>query len=68
MAAGDDCNWNMTPAKMRDTLKAVSVKKTNSDGSIHRTIWSAVYEPNANKVTYYFRNDYTKYAEVTFGN
>lgn len=68
MAAGDDCNWNMTPAKMRDTLQAVSVKKTNSNGTIHRTIWSAVYEPNANKVTYYFRNDYTKYAEVTFGN
>ena len=66
LTAGQNCNWNMTPAKMRDTLQAVSVKNIHSDGSIHRTIWSAVYEPNANKVTYYFRNDYTKYAEVTF--
>lgn len=66
--AGKSNNWNMTPAQMRDTLKDVSVNNTHSDGSIHRTIWSAVYEPNSNKVTYYFRNDYTKYAEVTFGN
>ena len=66
LTAGQNCNWNMTPAKMRDTLQAVSVKNIHSDGSIHRTIWSAVYEPNSNKVTYYFRNDYTKYAEVTF--
>lgn len=68
MHAGNNCNWNITPVKMRDILQAVSVKNTHSDGSIHRTIWSAVYEPNSNKVTYYFRNDYTKYAEVTFGN
>lgn len=66
MAAGDDCNWNMTPAKMRDTLKDVSVGPSANKWGYHRTIWSAVYEPNSNKVTYYFRNDYTKSAEVTF--
>ena len=63
---GTDCNWNMTPAMMRDTLSAVSVKKQNPWGT-HITIWSAVYEPNSKKVTYYFRKDYTKAAEVTFG-
>ena len=65
--AGETANWNMTPAKVRDALKAASASQHNSDpNDIHKTIWSAIYEPNAKKVTYYFRENYDKGVEVTF--
>ena len=65
--AGEAVNWNMTPAKVRDALKAASASQHNSDpNDIHKTIWSAVFEPNAKKVTYYFRENYDKGVEVTF--
>lgn len=66
-AAGDAAGWKMTPEQMRNTLKAAAAKQYDDKGE-HISIWSAVYEPSAKKVTYYFREDYTKYAEVTFGN
>lgn len=66
-AAGEAAGWKMTPEQMRNTLKAAAAKQYDDKGE-HISIWSAVYEPSAKKVTYYFREDYTKYAEVTFGN
>ena len=57
----------MTAKQMRDTLKAASAKQYNTKpDSKHITVWSAVYEPNAKKITYYFREDFSKYVEVTF--
>ncbi len=64
--AGAAANWNMTPVQMRDALKAAKAIHDDSDTSFV-SIWSAVFEPSAKKITYYFREDYTKYAEVTFG-
>ena len=65
--AGEAAGWNMTPEQVRDALKAA--KAIRSEGKTSPvSIWSAVFEPAAKKVTYYFREDYTKYAEVTFGN
>ena len=65
--AGETADWNMTPEQMRDALKAAKAIHDPSDTSFV-SIWSAVFEPAAKKVTYYFREDYTKYVEVTFGN
>ena len=65
--AGEKANWKMTAKQMRDTLKAASAKQYNTKpDSKHITVWSAVYEPNAKKITYYFREDFSKYVEVTF--
>ncbi len=66
--AGEAANWNMTQEQVRDALKAASASQHHKDDpeSTLVSIWSAVFEPSAKKVTYYFREDYTKYAEVTF--
>ncbi len=63
--AGEEAEWNMTPAQMRDALKAAKAIHPESDSSFV-SIWSAVFEPSIKKVTYYFREDYTKGFEVTF--
>lgn len=63
--AGEEVEWNMTPAQMRDALKAAKAIHPESDTSFV-SIWSAVFEPSIKKVTYYFREDYTKGFEVTF--
>lgn len=63
--AGEEAEWNMTPVQMRDALKAAKAVHDESDTSFV-SIWSAVFEPSIKKVTYYFREDYTKGFEVTF--
>ena len=63
--AGEEAEWNMTPAQMRDALKAAKAVHDESNTSFV-SIWSAVFEPSSRKVTYYFREDYTKGFEVTF--
>lgn len=63
--AGEAVDWNMTPEQMRDALKAAKAIHDPLDDSFV-SIWSAVFEPAAKKVTYYFREDYTKHVEVTF--
>lgn len=55
---GDAKNWSLTPEEVRDALNAA--KQTDW------TVWSAVFEPNARRITYYFRGDYTKSVTVTF--
>lgn len=67
-SAGERVNWNMTQEQVRDALKAASSSQhhRNEQNSTLVSIWSAVFEPAAKKVTYYFREDYTKYVEVTF--
>ena len=66
--AGEAANWKMTQEQVRDALKAASASQHHKDDpeSTLISIWSAVFEPSAKKITYYFREDYTKYAEVTF--
>ena len=66
--AGEAAEWIMTPEQVRDALKAAKAIRAEGDKNPIWSIWSAVFEPKAKKVTYYFREDYTKYAEVTFGN
>lgn len=68
MKAGEAANWNMSPIQMCDALKAAGAKQYAGTDSTHISIWSAIYEPSAKKVSYFFREDFTKYAEVTFGN
>ena len=66
--AGEAANWNMTPEQVRDALKAAAARKYNEDpASTHISIWSVVYEPNAKKITYYFRENFDQYAEITLG-
>lgn len=67
-SAGEAVNWNMTQEQVRDALKAASSSQhhRNDPKSTLVSIWSAVFEPAAKKVTYYFREDYTKYVEITF--
>ena len=66
--AGEAVNWNMTPEQVRDALSAASASQHHKDNpySTLVSIWSAVFEPSSRKVTYYFREDYTKGFEVTF--
>lgn len=66
--AGESVNWNMTPEQVRDALNAASASQhhINDPDSTLVSIWSAVFEPSIKKVTYYFREDYTKGFEVTF--
>ena len=67
IAEGEAADWNLTPEQVRDVLKNMSAKQYNTNHeSTHMTIWSAVFEPNAKKVTYYFRENYDKGVEVTF--
>ncbi len=66
--AGEAAEWIMTPEQVRDALKAAKAIRAEGDKNPIWSIWSAVFEPKAKKVTYYFREDYTKFAEVTFGN
>lgn len=66
--AGEAAEWIMTPEQVRDALKAAKAIRAEGDKNPIWSIWSAVFEPKAKKVTYYFREDYTKYVEVTFGN
>lgn len=64
---GQDSNWELTSTEVRDALK--TVQRDN-------TVWSAVFEPGAKRVTYYFRKavqaadeapmDYTKPVVVQF--
>lgn len=67
VAAGEAVNWKMTSQQVADALKGVQ-----QDDSV----WSAVFEPSAKRVTYYFRAetitnedepiDYTKPVVVQF--
>lgn len=69
ITAGEETDWNMTPAQIREVLKSVSAHQYASDPtSTHKTIWSAVYEPNIYKITYYFHENYETGVEVIFGN
>ncbi|MBR4791698.1 MAG: linear amide C-N hydrolase [Treponema sp.] len=45
-AAGTSANWEMTSEEVKEALEAV--QQDNS-------VWSAVFEPGAKRVTYYFR-------------
>ena len=64
---GQDSNWELTSTEVTDALK--TVQRDN-------TVWSAVFEPGAKRVTYYFRKadpaadetpmDYTKPVVVQF--
>ena len=64
---GKDSNWELTSTQVRDALE--TVQRDN-------TVWSAVFEPGAKRVTYYFRKadpaadeapmDYTKPVVVQF--
>ncbi len=62
--AGELAKWNMNHYQMRDALKAAKAIRDDPNSKLC-SIWSAVYEPAANKVYYYFREDYTKYVEVS---
>ena len=65
---GKEAGWKMTSAQVRDALKGMSAKQYNPDSEDkHMTIWSAVFEPASNKVTYYFYENYDKGVEVAFG-
>ena len=66
--AGNDAEWNMSPVQMKDALKVTGAKQYADEGSEHVSIWSTIYEPSAKKVSYFFREDFTKYTEITFGN
>ncbi|MBQ6056754.1 MAG: linear amide C-N hydrolase [Treponema sp.] len=66
--AGNDAEWNMSPVQMKDALKVTGAKQYADENSTHISIWSAIYEPSAKKVSYFFGEDFTKYTEITFGN
>lgn len=63
--AGEKADWKMTAKQMRNALKAAGAKQYHPNSTVV-SVWSAVYEPNAKKITYYFREDFSKYVEVTF--
>lgn len=65
MEAGNNANWYMTPEQIRDALESVKYSQYRTDGLV-KTIWSAVYEPEAEKITYYFREDFTKPIVLSF--
>lgn len=62
--AGELAEWNMNHYQMRDALKAAKAIRDDPNSKLC-SIWSSVYEPAANKIYYYFREDYTKYVEVS---
>lgn len=63
-SAGTAANWSMTPEQVRDALSAAKASPYHSSST--KTLWSAVYEPSAKRITYYFREDFTKPAVVKF--
>ena len=56
---GNENKWTMNAEKMKECMKAVSVG--SFDFEIQEiTAWSAVYEPENKRISYYFRENYEK--------
>lgn len=56
---GNENNWTMDAEKMKDCMKSVSVGNFDFETQ-EITAWSAVYEPENKRISYYFRENYEK--------
>jgi len=56
---GNENNWIMDAEKMKDCMKSVSVGSFDFEAQ-SITAWSAVYEPENKRISYYFRENYEK--------
>ena len=63
--AGENASWKMSAESVRDALKSAAAKQYSNSGT-HFSVWSAVFEPSAKRITYYFREDYEKPVVVQF--
>ena len=62
---GETAQWSMNKESVRDALKSVHASQYSTSGE-ELTAWSAVFEPNMRKITYYFRENYDKPIVVEF--
>lgn len=62
---GENAQWSMNKDGVRDALKSVHGSQYSASGE-ELTVWSAVFEPNIRKITYYFRENYDKPIVVEF--
>lgn len=65
--AGEAAQWNMTHEQVRAVLNETRYSQYDKDDTL-KTVWSIIYEPTDNKITYYFREDYNNPAIFTLGN
>lgn len=61
----EKANYEMNADDVRNSLKSVQASQYSTSGE-ELTAWSAVFEPNAKKITYYFRENYNKAVIVEF--
>lgn len=67
--AGEAANWKMNAEQVREALKAANAGQYDDEtdeSEKHLSLWSAVFEPSAKRVTYYFRENYDKPVVVQF--
>lgn len=62
---GEENNYQMNEVQIRDALKTIRANQYSVSGE-ELTAWSAVFEPNAKKIVYYFRENYDKPIVVEF--
>ncbi|MBO6100448.1 MAG: linear amide C-N hydrolase, partial [Spirochaetaceae bacterium] len=61
----DNAQGAMNAEAIRDALNSVHASQYSTSGE-ELTAWSAVFEPNSKKITYYFRENYDKPIVVEF--
>ncbi len=61
----DNAQGAMNAESIRDALNSVHASQYSTSGE-ELTAWSAVFEPNSKKITYYFRENYDKPIVVEF--
>ena len=61
----DNAQGAMNAEAIRDSLNSVHASQYSTSGE-ELTAWSAVFEPNSKKITYYFRENYDKPIVVEF--
>lgn len=60
---GNENNWNLDTNQIKNALKSVSASQFSST---EIAVWSCIYEPESNKITYYFRENYDKPYVIEF--
>ena len=63
-AAGEKSGWKLSGDETRDALQSVRAGQFGWENEL--SVWSAVFEPQARKVTYYFREKYDNPVTITF--
>ncbi len=63
LTKGKKAGWSMDSTQVRDSLENITAAKYSSE---EMSVWSAVFESDYKRATYYFRGDYSKPFVIEF--